>query len=1123
MDKTISLLGKDSPRALLDEAYSSLGYSEGVLLDAVSVPSATSNEINEWLEKGDWLSLANKIGAEKVFFVNNDPVIVFCAFQDSHDIKGLINTFRQAWCMARPSCLFLALPGELRVYTLNKTPARDSEEWQKTTPLAIANKAAEVALKLQAFRREEVESGHLFSDIRFGNIDERADRRLIQDLSNVRQALLSAGLPKQYAHSLIGRSIFVRYLEDRGVLIPKYFEQVAAKRPEWQELLSTPLEKPALTIDLGKRRYHNVLLNKEFTYALFNQLAEDFNGNMFPRDADEEEAVDEQKHLAPLRQFLLGEGNSDQQSLFFWAYDFEIIPVELISSIYEEFYHSATEGEEDDKGTHYTPSVLVDYILSRVLTKERLAQNPKVLDPACGSGIFLVEAFRRIVRYRVQQQQGELLSSEELRKIIRDQIAGIELNLEAARVAAFSLYLALLHYQSPPDILEHKRLPNLIYEEDHLEDEYHYSCLFNANTFSLTLEERKELRNLLEKKKAFAGRADIQRLLDSSSVLNIRLSDYDVIVGNPPWDEAGTSQPKKDAQEISTKDSAQAVKWAKAFSLPVGENSNSQLFIHRALSLVKESGAIGLLVHSSVIFNQRSTSQEFRQYWLSKSTLREIVNFVHVRRLFFDKAIAPFIFLHFGRRQEHYEDSRFVYQSARLTKAAEQMRIVVLTNADRRIIRQAEIKNKDYLWKTYWWGSHRDAALLAFLDAGTTLRDVLRAGDPEPGYGFQFGSKTPSKTLQKLRPLKSKNLKFYGPLKDDWFESPPKGVKRQPDERLYKGQRLLVVRGIKASYGAYARLERTPFSFRHTIYCVPLPSIPQWQAKLILGMFWSSLGRYRMFMTSGSWGAWYDQTVPSDILLMPIRLAQSSKEEVVQAVVTAVDSIRSYDGKTNGHFDDEDDSAPTLFDNLPEEESLLTLHLQKLDEAIYDLFSLSESQRALVEDFKEYIFDLFSKGANSTALDRVRTSIDVSYGVISTLTPRQALNDELGRYLYTFLNIWNQELEPDGEFNWHVIRPASIPMMAFVFSTQEKGSTVAPLLDEEDEWEWVLEQCEVALLQPVSQRVYIEGMIRVVTDTFIVIIKRDERRLWTRSMAREDAEATMLQAIHLQQQAEINQ
>src|SRR5260370_9936844 len=50
-----------------------------------------------------------------------------------------------------------------------------------------------------------------------------------------------------------------------------------------------------------------------------------------------------------------------------------------------------------------------------------------------------------------------------LRLIVRDQIRGIDINREAIRVAAFSLYLAMLHYLEPPDILQHKQLPYLTY------------------------------------------------------------------------------------------------------------------------------------------------------------------------------------------------------------------------------------------------------------------------------------------------------------------------------------------------------------------------------------------------------------------------------------------------------------------------------------------------------------------------------------------------------------------------------------------------------------------------------------------------------------------------------------
>src|SRR5688572_14268398 len=106
----------NTPHEFLEEVYQALHYDEGALFDATSLPNETSE--SEWVEKGDWLSLGSEIGAEKIFFVRNDPVIVFCTRENASD-QDLLDLYRRCWCMARPQCLFLALPGELRVYSLN--------------------------------------------------------------------------------------------------------------------------------------------------------------------------------------------------------------------------------------------------------------------------------------------------------------------------------------------------------------------------------------------------------------------------------------------------------------------------------------------------------------------------------------------------------------------------------------------------------------------------------------------------------------------------------------------------------------------------------------------------------------------------------------------------------------------------------------------------------------------------------------------------------------------------------------------------------------------------------------------------------------------------------------------
>ena len=111
------------------------------------------------------------------------------------------------------------------------------------------------------------------------------------------------------------------------------------------------------------------------------------------------------EHLRLIQQLLTGAGMDGQESLFLWAYDFSIVPTSLISEMYEQFYSAGTT---DGSSTHYTPQELVEYTLSTVLTREVLRKKPRICDPVCGSGIFLVEAFRRLVRDEMAGAYGTL-------------------------------------------------------------------------------------------------------------------------------------------------------------------------------------------------------------------------------------------------------------------------------------------------------------------------------------------------------------------------------------------------------------------------------------------------------------------------------------------------------------------------------------------------------------------------------------------------------------------------------------------------------------------------------------------------------------------------------------------
>lgn len=1076
---------EESADHLLQAAYSGLDFTAGELLEATDVPGALSAE--DWINKGGWLSLAKKLGAERLFFVGENPVVVFARVQDPKADWHIL--YNQIWCMARPPLLFLAQPGELTVLDLTHPPIRRDAD-ADTIRQRVCNSVTtsqEVQIKLQKYHRAAIESGQLFGDHRFGS-ENRADRALIRDLGKVRGALLGTQLSVRHAHALIGRSIFVRYLEDRGVLVENYYRRVAGKMRAWHELLDAAPRPTSSNRDY-RLYYTAVLKDTSFTHALFQQLALDFNGDLFPFDEDERQAFTEPR-LDLVRRFLLGE--IEDQSLFFFAYDFQVIPIELISSMYEEFL-KIEKGKENTQGSFYTPPALVEFVLSQVLTAKVMDRHPRIVDAACGSAIFLVEAFRRLVRHRSFELRRRMRSTE-LRKMLREQIAGIDVNPEAIRVAAFSLYLALLHYLDPPDIIQHK-LPNLTYKEwveaDPLQ---HFDILLPINAFVI----EDEVKDNEVRRRFGEGTAD-------------------VIVGNPPWGDPKDQDPetRKAAEKVS--------EWCDAKGRSIGDKELSQAFIHLTMYLLSKGGIAGLLVSTGVFFKRHPNSRLFRKQWFNGVSLQRIVNFAAVRQVFFTGgghvkgAIAPFASVLFsanGPRSDH----RFEYFSAKQTGFVDQLQIVAMKKADLHLVRQAEFVADEELWKVFWWGGHRDKALLQALRLEKTLIDIVDPTGTHPerlGIGFQESAKNqkPTSELHRFKEFPTKFLTRYGPLPTERLIEPPKGVERERDPIIYDGCRLLIKRGITQKGGAngqiLVRLEHEPFCFRHSIYGVRLIDAAEEHAEILLGILWSSLTRYFVWLTAGSWGPWHHEILRETIRRVPVRIPENGR--LRQRILRSVHALRDLDIRKPNLFSK---GARPDFSNRARELA------RELDEAVFDLFELVPAERDLVRDMCDIGLPFFYQGMKSLAVKPIRLPADFCrIGTWADIPKEREKQNSLHGYIAAFLEIWEPQLPPEGQFRWEIIQPATYsPMIAIIFYTEDKQH---PLdlreINAVETWEDVLEKLSNASRHKLGSRsVYVDGMTRRVSENEVLIIKQNELRLWTRTAAREDAEATILQAMEIQ-------
>jgi Eco57I restriction-modification methylase len=1082
-----------SPADLLTAAYRDLAFDQGALRSAMREPQADA--LDDWVDRGDWRSLAAQVGAESIFFVDRDPVIVFAKTEDNspHVIRAL---YERIWCMSRPQVLFLASPGQLSAFDLTKPPPKSTESIDARNRLiASAASIAEVQSKLSAFHRERVETGALFGEDRFRNSANRSDRALIRDLKTVRQQLVAVPVSRgtkhpelRHLHSLIGRAIFIRYLEDREVLLPTYFENIASRRREWAKLLAQAPVAPPLEPRLAELRFLRVLQNKDFAYALFDQLAHDFNGDTFPIDDDERERI-QQSHLDKLRGFLLG-SVSGQSDMFFFAYRFDVIPIELISTIYEEFYNERA-GKDRNQGSHYTAPSLVEFVLAQTLTPEVLAKRPRIVDAACGSGIFLVESFRRVVRHLCAQQNGKRVSRSQLRRVLRDQIAGIDINEEAVRVAAFSLYLAFLHYQEPREINDERLLPYLkwVPEQERKQRERRspgaqfFDVLLHANAFEV-----------------IAGKtaADVTQ--------RFGLGSASIVVGNPPW--GYPKKTDKDGQKALT----ETVKWCSPKSgRPIGDKELSQAFIHLIQALLQDGGKAGLLVSSGVLFKDHENSRAFRRVWLRSARLEHLVNFAHVRQIFFSetqreaKAISPFVSVVFEKTPRPPPiDSRFQYWSAKRTATVENTKAVILNRGDMHWLSQRDCLENEKLWKIYWWGGHRDEALVRATDRFPSLLDLpkhLPTVKVLPGQGFKEANKAiRAEWLERYRELPSAGLLRYGPIDTEQLLTVPKRVERRGVEDVYHGRRLLVARGIREGGVITARFETQKFCFRNSIHGVRLKEFEPWREAVITAIFWSSLARYYYFMTTGSWGLWHDEIHLEDVKQMPICFPKT--QELRDKIVRIVGELQALDLKPGG-----------LELAGAEAQRRLPALERQLDDAVFDLYELTEPERDLVREMCTVGLDLFYRNHRSEALREVICPEQTS----GRLADLRGCETGLSGYLRIFLENWNTELTNDGDLLWRVLSPPSrAPLLAVSFAMQEDDAP-PPANDGRSEWSAVLNRlARFSLTQASSSRIYVDTFFRYVSEREILFIKRNEQRFWTHTAAREDAESAITYLMNLE-------
>lgn len=463
-----------------------------------------------------------------------------------------------------------------------------------------------------------------------------------------------------------------------------------------------------------------VLRNGNTCLKMFDELAspEHFNGEIFKLTNSEKETAKELDFqlfalfVEGQVNFADGIGESYGQLSLWKLYSFNFLPIELISHIYEDFL--ADNEITEKKGVVYTPPYLVQFLVDRVLPLNQNDEDivfPKVLDPACGSGIFLVGVFKRFIqRWRKSQNWKRPTSDDvpELISILSRSVYGCDIIPEAVRLSYFGLSLALLDALSPKEIWGNVHFENLL------------------------------------DKNLIAG--DFFDVVKSGKIPK----DFDLVIGNPPF-ESSLTEPAVQINRLEQEDSERP-------KLP--DNQISLLFLEQSMKLLKEGGNCCLLLPSGpLLYNINSL--DFRSYLLNQYTVQTIWDFTPLRAKLFKSSSTsakPATLAVHVKREKHNE-TPVNHIIIRQTQASGEKIEFETDYYDIHVVSHQDACKQPKVWQTNLMGGGRLHYLMQRIFSENSLQEFINNNVAHRNWKVGEGWIEARKSIdQRLFDLESKKI-----------------------------------------------------------------------------------------------------------------------------------------------------------------------------------------------------------------------------------------------------------------------------------------------------------------------------------------------------------------------------
>ncbi len=434
-------------------------------------------------------------------------------------------------------------------------------------------------LSKESFEKDEIDKEAL----KYGKkqIKKRIDKQLLEDMIRFRETLskdivknnqsrnLSQDDLDEAVQRMLDRLIFIRNAEDR--------------RLEENKLLSNVRQWSA------KGRGE---LIKEIA-KVYSFYDEQYNSKLFHHNLSDDLYIDNEA----LEEVIEGLNHSKDGS---YRYDFSIIESDVLGNIYEQYLGNIlkktskrakleeSKTHRKEQGIYYTPSYIVDYIIKNTLGEYIKTHTPeeirrvRILDPACGSGSFLIRAYKELENYWLHNSDfaQTTLDSEEFYskkvEILKNNIFGVDLDPKAVEIAQLNLLLQISERKQRLPLLQNNiKVGNSLIDDPSISD------------------------------KAFKWEEQFPEIMKEGG--------FDIVIGNPPYVRI---------QEINEKE----IKFlSERTKISEGYLDTYMLFTELAIKNLKEDGLFSFIM--PLKFQTSNYGKGLRRLFLSSGQIIKIIDF----------------------------------------------------------------------------------------------------------------------------------------------------------------------------------------------------------------------------------------------------------------------------------------------------------------------------------------------------------------------------------------------------------------------------------------------------------------------------------------------------------------